>query len=260
LAGAVALSFALVSCHSDPDDARAQEALDSVTSAHAEAALLAAATSHSLGLELTATEAAEEAVEHIPDMMGGNCVKGARSDATARFEFNDCTGPSGLEHLSGVVTVTFAFATDGLHARAKAIDLRSGGVPITLDAEGVTRAQGSTHRLLEVTTNGAGMGSLGDRFVRKGSYEVTLRDDGWSPMGCITLDGSWSTRLIARDAKTTVSDYTRCGRSCPDAGARIEHAVGDGATIEIAFDGGRTAHWTSSHGRSGELELNCESE
>jgi hypothetical protein len=236
-------------CRAHADDVVAEEAADATASAHAEGAILAACTD-GVTASTTADAAAQQAAASAALSFGGACASAKVVGATVTYSLSDCSGRFGLSHATGEVTVSFAVAKDGLHARAKATGLAVEDATVDIDAEGVHGISGTT-QTLSVTTSGAGMGAHAVRFVRKGSYVVS-----WAGDGCLGLNGAWATSILGKSASTTVAGYVRCAAKCPAPGGQIHHHDPD-VDVDLAFDGSATARWTSSRGRDGELSLGC---
>ena len=101
-----------------------------------------------------------------------------------------------------------------------------------------------------------GTGTLkGHTGVRTGSYTVT-RD---ASAGCMTLNGTWSTRWDGSRATTStdVTGLARCSAACPAAGGVIKHTGVLGKTITVSLDGSAVATYATSGGKSGTLNLQC---
>jgi hypothetical protein len=171
---------------------------------------------------------------------------------TVTYLLVDCTGPWGLVHTSGTVVVTYSVDAAGVHASASASALSVNGAVIDIDAQGTFSINGTTKKLV-VSTNGAGVGPLGNHVARQGSYTVT-----WdSASMCATLDGNWSTQIGTAVWSTAVSGFAQCKDACPAHGT-IAHTGGlSHVTVTVTFDGSAVARWSTSNGVSGTVNLLC---
>jgi hypothetical protein len=234
----------------------AGEGADSATTTSDEASTMALITDGSeaaakpiaLVLPTADTVAAYMAAHVGAQLLPAGCLTSSVSGATVTYVFNDCTGPRGLVHLTGTVNTTYSVDT-AIHANATATDFAVNQSTISFDSN-ATYTPGTT-RSLAVTFTGSGTGPLGNSFNRQGNYTVS-----WTAT-CSTLDGTWSTSTTMWTRSTTVSSFTRCQGACPANGGTIAHTYRDGVTVTITFDGTNVAHWSSSSGRSGTVNLTC---
>jgi hypothetical protein len=161
---------------------------------------------------------------------------------TAQYHFAGCTGPLGLAHLSGDVTVTYQSAPGKL----------------VLDVVGtalqVNRATADWHAHAEIVASGlartmtwsaelSGVTARGRDFTRTNTKTVTWKVGD----RCFTLDGSSTGDVRNREVKTVIAGYTRCGAACPEAGGKITISSG-ATTLEMTFDGSANATLTSPKG------------
>jgi len=231
----------------------AGEAVDSVDVAQNEAALVVAA-SDTAGAEATADQAAQAAVTAAPTAYSPKeCVTAELTGkSTVLYTLDDCTGPYGLIHVTGEVTVVFSDQSDGLHAHATATGLSINGATIDLDANATYEVSG-TQKTLSVTTQGKGTGPRGNSITRSGEYTATW-DSGTS---CFGLDGDWSTRVGVVAWDTKVAGYDRCATECPASGGSISWTGQNGKSLTVTFDGTDAAKWQTSTGKSGTVDLFC---
>jgi hypothetical protein len=181
------------------------------------------------------------------------CLTTTVIGATVVYTLNDCTGPYGLVHLTGVVTAVYS------HGAAGEVDVTITGSGIkanksTFDLDATVKATLSNGtRSADVVCNSAGTGPRGNTLTRKGEYTATFNPGS----ECITIDGTWSTTAGARTASTVVSGYSRCKGICPAAGGSIVHTTLRSVAVTVAYDGSATAAWSTSGGRSGTVALSC---
>jgi len=233
----------------------AAEAADANDGANTEGGLFSVATDDvpmaagGLTAEAIATSAANNAGKHL---LPAGCVTATAAGATVTYVLDDCTGPHGLIHVTGTVTVTFDAQAAGVAAHGSATDLHVNGATYSFDSDAMyTMVDG--RKQVAVATQGNGTGPRGHAFTREGNYVFA-----WDGAGCHTLDGAWSTTGEGgRKWSTTVAGLARCKGMCPTAGT-ITHTGGlTGVTITITFDGSADAHWVSSRGGAGDVTMLC---
>ncbi len=257
LAFALVVSAAAAACGSSSNSvsdevAASEEAADSteVTSDEAstitivtDGAELAGAQS---GVDLARFEAANIGARLVP----AGCFSATTNGATVTYSFNDCSGPRGMVHLNGTVTVTYAMTNGTVSVQVNATDFAINQSTVTIDSS-ATYANDNGTKTLMVDTAGSGTGPLGRTITRAGTYTLT-----WTAT-CFTLNGQWSTTTPSATRSTTVDDFTRCAGTCPAAGGSIAHTYINGVTLTITFDGSATAKWSASNGKSGSFSLIC---
>ncbi|MDB4969704.1 MAG: hypothetical protein JWN44_5393 [Myxococcales bacterium] len=181
-----------------------------------------------------------------------SCVKTSAELNVVTYTLDNCTGPSGLVHVTGSAVVTYSAAADGIHASGTASALQVNGTTMDLSAAANYPVTNGTKKLV-VATNGSGVGPRGNSITRNGSYRLTWND----ATGCGTLDGAWSTGINHATWATSISNYAQCIGHCPTSG-RLAHTGGlSGVTVTVDFDGSSQARWTSSRGHSGTIGLFC---
>jgi hypothetical protein len=117
----------------------------------------------------------------------------------------------------------------------------------------VKASQAAGVRRAEVVCDSSGTGPRGGSISRKGAYTTT-----YDPTAeCVTLDGTWQTKVGLRTASTVVAGYKRCKGACPAAGGSIVHTTVKAAVITVSYDGTSTANWVSSGGKTGTVTLKC---
>jgi hypothetical protein len=240
----------------------AEEASDSSDVADAEGNLLAVhldgaeAAKPSPESTLTADLVAQHVQAHVGTRLTpSTCVTSQLDDATATLTimYDDCTGPYGLVHVTGTLTLAFtvdASGTIGAHASGTGIMLNSVTVDVDADAT-------YTPGMLTVSARGGGTGRYGHTFTHTGDYTLT-----WdSATQCHTLDGNWSTTFDDNMTRTLdVTNLSRCAQSCPSSGTVVFTGF-YGATLTINFDGTAVATWDSvsatDRQSSGTINLVC---
>jgi hypothetical protein len=198
----------------------------------------------------TADQVATYMANHVgAELQPATCHSVTTNGATDVFSYNDCTGPRGLTHMTGTMTVTYSVDVQGVHAHSTATSFVINQSTLDIDATATYTAT-SGSRSLTVTSTSSGTGPLGHSVTRQGSYTVT-----WTST-CHTLDGSWSTTANGLTGSLTVTQVTRCSGHCPEAGGSVTHTKLSGVTVTITYDGTAIAHWTSGS-KSGSIQLSC---
>jgi hypothetical protein len=201
---------------------------------------------------------------------------------TATYTFAGCTGPLGLVHLDGSITVgwtlslapaslTLTYAAQGFQINGATISdwtatavvtepvsaaLDSG---LTADAALTDSDGGISARAVVWDATLSGTTASGRAFTRKNHKELT-----WTVgVPCLSVNGQSTGTITASDAAaaasitTNVTTYTRCESACPQAGSEISVTnVDNGDSIDIVYDGGAKALLTVN-GKSSTILLLC---
>jgi hypothetical protein len=201
----------------------------------------------------TAAQVATYASQHFGDLLlPATCHSATVNNATVTFTFNDCTGPRGLVHLTGTLVVDYSIDTQGIHAHAVANGFSVNQSTIDIDAT-ATYTNVNGVKTLSVVTAGSGTGPLGNTFTRSGTYTMTWN----ATTQCFTLDGSWTTSALGLTRSTTVTGLSKCMGKCPANGGSIAHTFTNNVTLTVTFDGSAVAHWATTNGKSGTINLVC---
>ena len=261
----VACVLLLAGCSSGANVAA--QAIDSAEVAAAEAALLASdadSVTDSLSANLSTNEDTANASASLwPQLWAPpGCVVSTVQGGSVTSVFNDCSGPYGLDHVSGTVIVGITPQTQSANGDSTAAIVAEGvgfgadGAVFDIQAA-ATYQKTADKKTLTVTTQAvAATGAHGTALTRQGSYDAT-----WTPDGCLTLDGAWQNVVDSRIAQLTVTGYKRCPGMCPASGATIVSTMvsgslfGNGAT-DVSFDGSSKATFTGSTGH-GTVPLFC---
>ena len=157
----------------------------------------------------------------------------------------DCTGPWGLVHVTGTVTVRYSAATstDGKPAVKLDLDgeaLKLGRATADYHASALVVPDGSA-RTMTWTGQLAGTTARGRAVTRSASGDVR----GTVGEACLAIDGSAEGDVAGRTLKTTVTGLQRCRGECPAAGGKVD-VVDERSKdeIELEYTGGRTATLT----------------
>ncbi len=251
----VCLFAALGACSgSVPMDDPAAEAADSVEHTVTESALLLTAADVATVPGGARAQAAAAAARAAAVYRPPRCVQATAAGTALTYDFTDCTGPVGMTHVSGTLTVTYGVtAAGGLTVHAASTGLRVDGGTFDLDSDAGYTATATGYSLV-VQSRSGGVGPRGVHISRAGEYTAA-----WEPGGqCLTLDGAWVTRVGARTSATRVVALRRCGGHCPQPGGTVTYANGAaGEAVTITFPGGVNALWSTSTRREGTLALTC---
>jgi hypothetical protein len=189
------------------------------------------------------------------------CVMRSRDATTPNIvhvRLDDCTGPFGLRHHTGDLTVVFTSNTDGsLHASATSANMTVNSHPvsyardsdITIDVSGGTRTIHSTGTWTRVDDEGETVTHSSDLTTVVNIAEDTR-----------TTNGTGQTSVGSRDISSTITNYTvrrgLAGEGCPSGTVTHERAA-TGDTVTITFDGTPEAEVTGPKGKSIEVPLVC---
>jgi hypothetical protein len=231
----------------------AASAVDSSESTEAEGNLMMAAVDGSDQVALTAPTADQIAAKIVANVglrFGAGCAQVTQSGTTVTIVYNDCTGPRGLVHVTGTLTLLVSVsATGAISVHATSDDMQVNRATLVIDADATYAVSGTSHTLT-VSTNGSGTGPRGTAIEHQGNYTIT-----WDTTSqCGSIDGMWSTELgdLTRSNDVNVD---RCAGGCPTG--MVTHTFLRGQSITITFDGTATATWSASTGGHGTVALAC---
>jgi hypothetical protein len=185
------------------------------------------------------------------------CLTEDSNDATRTntYTFSDCTGPYGLVHLTGVVTVVWSNATPTtLDLALSTSDFKINNATLTSwNATANITADGDS-RDVQWTASLAGTTGSGRAFSR-----TNAKDIKWTVgESCISISGSSQGTITGLDLDTTITSYSRCEGSCPAAGSEINvKDVTNGDSVDIKYLGGAKAQYTGVKGNVIDLPLVC---
>jgi hypothetical protein len=197
--------------------------------------------------------AANVALRWIPS----SCATVSSSGSTVTITYNDCTGPRGLLHVTGTLTLDITVSGAGvISVHGSSPDFEVNGAHLVISLDATYSVSGTTHSL-DVMTDGTGTGPLGNAIDHQGDYTVSW-DTGTM---CHSITGDWSTEFTsaATGASATRSNQvqlSRCAGGCPTGS--VVHTGLRGLTLTLEFDGTNVATWTTSGGKSGTINLPCQ--
>ena len=255
LLSAVIVSLSLLGCGRGEENDGAEDADESATITSSESALTSelsdeVAQPMSSTPENLASTAATRVGSHLQP---AGCLTTTVNGATVTYVMVDCTGPYGLVHVTGTLTAVYSRGAAG------AVDVVITGTGVKVNAAvvdinaTVKASQTNGIKKAEVVSNSTGTGPRGGSLSREGTYTVT-----YDPTAeCVTVDGTWTTKVAVRTASTVVAGYKRCKGSCPAAGGTIVHTQGRLFTVTMTYDGSAVASWATAGGRAGTVNLKC---
>jgi hypothetical protein len=240
-------------------DDSAETAIDSADSTSSEGNMMMAATDGSDRSSFTAISVSAQVSANLgARFTPASCLTVTPSATAIKAVFDDCTGVSGLAHVTGELDLTVSLTTGGeITVHGVSSNLKVAGADLNVDATATYSSQGSAHTLT-VTTTGSGTGPRGHEVDHDGSYTVS-----WdSSSQCRSLMGAWSTELGSSTRSNEV-DITQCGTGCPTG--TIVHKFLGGKALTVTFDGTATASWvlegvagSTSAMASGAVSLSCQ--
>ncbi len=183
--------------------------------------------------------------------------KDATNPAVVHIHLNDCTGPFGLLHHTGDITVTFSKnPSGGLHAEATSSNMTVNGKAVQYSSSAdITVANGQ----ITVAFHGAW-----DRENAKGET-VSHTRSGTTVIDiakkCRTTNGTAQTLVAAREVDTTIKNYEICRKAdgtdgCPTGEVDVTGKA-SGKSLTFDFDGSAQCKVTGPAGNSVEVPLVC---
>jgi hypothetical protein len=181
-----------------------------------------------------------------------SCLTTTTTGATVTYVFNNCTGPYGMVNVTGTVTAVYSRAsTGGVQVVLTGTGVKVNAAVIDLNST-VKASQANGVKTADIVTDTSGTGPRGNSFTRNGTYTVTYD----STAECVTVAGTWTTKVGVRTSSTVVAGYRRCKGTCPAAGGTITNTTGR-TVVTLSYDGLGSASWATSGGRTGSVTLQC---
>jgi hypothetical protein len=183
--------------------------------------------------------------------------KDATNPTVVHVHLNECTGPFGLQHWTGDITVTFTQnASGGLHAQAASSNMTVNGSPVTFSRDADITVNG-TDRTATSTGAWTRTNARGET-VSHSSNTTTVID---TVTHCRTTNGTNQTNVGLRQIDGSLTNYKVCRKvdgsdGCPSGTIKYTNrALNRPATI--IFDGSAQAQVTLGSGVTEEVELVC---
>jgi hypothetical protein len=184
----------------------------------------------------------------------------ATNKSVVHVTLDDCTGPFGLRHHSGTLTLTFSKSTSGgtadVHVEIASSNMTVNGKPVTYSADADITVSGTTRT---VKYNGAWtrVNDKGETVshTRQGTTVVD------TAAKCRDTNGTAVTQVGGREIDSTIKDYKICLKAdgtegCPSG--EIDHThKASGKTATFTFDGTAEAKVTRPNGATEDVPLVC---
>ena len=172
-----------------------------------------------------------------------DCVGRAKSGTTTTYTFDGCEGSYGGVVVDGTVEVQMLLADlPALSYTVSSTDLTINEQPLELSAD---------------VTYDARVPSLEAETSTESTWTGAWSVDG---SDCLVLDGSWTASTRLADTEVEVVGLTFCDDECLASSGSVT-ASRDGArrdeSVVVSIIFGETVVWSTSGGRSGEVELTC---
>ena len=259
--GFVGMSLVAFGCASkgSPNIDTAAGAIDSSNSVESEGNVMMALTDGAdvAGVvALTSDQAAARIAANVALRWNpSGCATASASGSNVTVTLNDCTGPRGLVHVSGTLSLVVSIDANGsVVVTGHSDDLMVNKADLTFDVTATYSSSGTTHSLA-VQTQGQGTGPLGNNIDHNGNYTIS-----WDTSSqCGSIDGTWSTEFsngVQTATRSNDVSVMRCAGGCP-TGTIVHHFL-KGQTLTVTFDGTNVASWVTSGGRSGTVNLTCQ--
>ncbi len=259
LASLVLLGFVATGCHtSSPNEDSASAAIDSSNSVESEGNVMMAVSDgvdQAMAGPPTSAQVAAYIAANLPLRWSpSSCVSDSVNANVVTVTFNDCTGPRGLLHVTGTLTLTVTVDAAGIHIAGSATNFEVNKATLDINTNALYSVSGAVHQLA-VQTEGTGTGALGNQIDHQGNYTI----DWDTSSQCGSIAGMWQTEITTSTGGATRSNdvnLMRCAGGCPTG--TIVHTGFAGVTLTVTFDGTPVATWSTSTGKSGTFNLACQ--
>lgn len=170
------------------------------------------------------------------------------------YTFSQCTGPSGLFRITGVVSAVYSVSAGTLTLDIVGTQLRVNRATVDwsshaeITADGVSR---SMHWKAQLT----GTTPRGREFARSNEKSISWKFGE----RCFALAGTSEGTVDKRPLRTEVTGFQRCQGACPEAGGRVAFTnLKSNKTIQIVYDGTNRATLIDPKGNETSFALACE--
>ena len=257
LPACIALTGLTGGCNLQTDQSLADDATASVTQTQKAAGLTKLIT-QPLDNEQPATpEEATETLESkgIAGLYPADCVAVTPTSLkSVHVEFDDCTGPFGLLHLTGGVDAEVSLNEEGkvVMDLADSGDLTVEDRPVDYEAHAEFVKIGVDSEL-----SWQGHWSAETEWDELATHDTNLRIKFNILTRCIQLDGKAQSALGERGLDWRIDGYAVCPLECPSAGVVTATGLESGETVTITFDGSSSADVAVSGGETYDVPLVC---
>jgi hypothetical protein len=184
-------------------------------------------------------------------------TKDASNAAVVHIHLNECSGPFGLVHHTGDITVTFSKNADGsLHAQAASSDMTVNGHAVTYSRDADITVTATT-RTVKATGAWTREDAKGDT-VSHTADTTTIVDIA---ARCRSTNGTAVTKVDEREVDSDIKDYKICRKAdgldgCPSGTITHSHKL-SGNVVTATFDGTAAAELTGPKGGMVSVPLVC---
>jgi hypothetical protein len=175
------------------------------------------------------------------------------------IHLQDCSGPFGILHHTGDITVTFSKNADGvLHAEGHSSDMTINGKPVSWSSQAdITVNAASKTITIDFKGEWDREDAKGEplEHQRQGTTVIDVAAK------CRDTNGTATTHAAGREIDATIKDYKVCRKAdgtdgCPSG--EVDHLFkASGKTITVVFDGSAEAKVTGPKGNTVEVPLVC---
>ncbi|MBW2455789.1 MAG: hypothetical protein JRI68_14830, partial [Deltaproteobacteria bacterium] len=244
-------------CNLQTDQSLADDATASVSQTQQAAGLTKLITQPLDNEQPASPEEATETLEAkgIAGLYPADCVTiSPTSLKSVHVEFDDCTGPFGLLHLTGGVDAEVSLNQDGQVEMdlADSGDLTVEGNPVDYGAHAVFVTIGVDSEL-----SWQGHWSAETEWGELATHDTNLRIKFNILTRCIQLDGKAESALGERGLDWRIDGYAVCPLECPSGGVVNATGKESGETVTITFDGSGSADVTLPGGDTYDVPLVC---
>jgi hypothetical protein len=167
-------------------------------------------------------------------------VTDAPAQSQATYVFADCTGPYGLVHITGTVTVGYSSsAANQLTLSYSATGLQINKATVDWTASADITANGAARTM--VWTGMTGHGRAISRTNSK-TYNWTVG------VACLSVTGESDGTVTGNNLKVDVINFSRCADACPASGSEIKITDETTSTVYDLTYGDGDATYTDSNG------------
>lgn len=181
----------------------------------------------------------------------------ATNKSVVHVTLKDCSGPFGLVHHSGDITLTFSKSADGgLHVNGTSSNMTVNGKAVSWSTDADIAVSGTTRT---VKYNGAWTReNAKGETVSHTRTGTTVID---TAAKCRDTNGTAVTQVGGREVDSVIKDYKICRKTdgtdaCPSGEIQHTHKA-SGRTVTDDFDGSAEAKVTGPKGNSVEVPLVC---
>ncbi len=182
------------------------------------------------------------------------CLTTALDEAskTVTYTFNECTGPHGHRHITGVVKAVYTIVdANTLNVSFTGTDLAINKATVDWSATANTTRSGTAYTMIW-KGQFSGTTYRGREFSRTNDKTIT-----WdTATKCITINGVSEGDVHKRNLRTEVKNLAKCEGECASGEIVITNLDND-KTLSLSLDGTGSATFTGPRGNSVTVTLAC---